>query len=317
MKITFTSDIHIKIGQKNVPIPWTLNRYEQLIEQITQLSAKTDMLIIGGDIFDKMPSMQELEVYYDMVAAILVPCIVYDGNHCATKKGQTFLTHLKKSTNRLNKLVTIVDDYYSCEDFDIIPYCKLKEYHPSKVDFHSNLLFTHVRGAIEPFVKPEIDLSLLDRWHTVIAGDLHSYENCQRNILYPGSPVTTSFHRHTVDTGVIVFDTDTMTHEWVKLNLPQLIRKTIKAGDPMVATDYDHTIYELEGSLAELGAVTDSDLIDKKVMKRESDTALILDPKLNLQGELREYLTYILQLSEKEIEEAVSVLNDNMGKLDD
>lgn len=317
MKITFSADIHIKLNQKNVPVEWALNRYELLIDQLTQLSAKTDMLIIGGDIFDKMPSMQELEVYYDLVAAILVPCIIYDGNHCATKKGQTFLSHLKKSTNRLNKLVTIVDDYYSCDDFDIIPYCKLKEYHPSKIDFHGNLLFTHVRGEIPPHVKPEIDLNLLDRWQVVLAGDLHSYENSQLNILYPGSPCTTSFHRSIVDTGIIIFDTDSMLHTWEKLELPQLLRKTIKASDDMPKTDYHHTIYEVEGSMAELGALQDSDLLDKKVMRRETDTALILDPKLSIQEEVGEYLRYILQLSDKEVEDCLHTLNDNMSNIND
>lgn len=317
MKITFTADIHIKLGAKNVPIEWSLNRYNLLIDEIVRISNTTDMLIIGGDIFDKMPTMQELEIYYDLVANILVPCIIYPGNHESVKKETTFLTHLKKSTNRLNKLVTIVDDYYSCDDFDIIPYNRLKEYHPSKVDFHSNLLFTHVRGAIEPHVKPEIDLSLLDRWDLVLAGDLHSYENSQRNIIYPGSPCTTSFHRSVVDTGVVICDTDTLTHTWEKLTLPQLLRKTIKAGEPMEPTTFHHTIYEVEGSLAELGAMEDSELIGKKVTKRETDTALILDPKMSLQEELKEYLTYILQLSEEETEAAVHVLNNSLHKITD
>lgn len=317
MKITFTADIHIKLGAKNVPIEWSLNRYSLLIDQLIKVSENTDMLIIGGDFFDKMPSMQELEIYYDFIANCTVPTLIYPGNHESIKKDTTFFSHLKKSTNRLNKLVTIIDDYYSCEDFDIIPYNRLKEYNPRDVDFHSNLLFTHVRGEIPPHVKPEVDLSIFDRWQTVLAGDLHSYENSQRNILYPGSPVTTSFHRSIVDTGVIVFNTEDHTHEWVKLSLPQLIRKTIKAGEPMEATTYHHTIYEIEGSLAELGAMEDSALIDKKVMKRETDTALILDPEMSLQEELKEYLLYILQLNETEVDEAVHVLNNSLHKITD
>lgn len=321
MKITFTADIHIKLGAKNVPIEWSLNRYNLLIDELVRISNTTDMLIIGGDIFDKMPTMQELEIYYDLVANILVPCIIYPGNHESVKKETTFLTHLKKSTNRLNKLVTIVDDYYSCNDFDIIPYNRLKDYEKNTdntfVSLHNKILFTHVRGAIEPHVKPEIDLSLLDKWDLVLAGDLHSYENSQRNIIYPGSPCTTSFHRSVVDTGVVICDTDDLTHTWEKLELPQLLRKTIRAGEPMEPTTFHHTIYEVEGSLAELGAMEDSELIGKKVTKRETDTALILDPKMSLQEELKEYLTYILQLSEEETEAAVHVLNNSLHKITD
>jgi hypothetical protein len=266
-----------------------------------------------------MPNMEELEVYYNLVTSCRVPTLIYPGNHESLKKDTTFFSYLKTVTNRLNKLVTVIDDYYTHPDnsFDIIPYNKLKEYHPQHIDFHSDVLFTHVRGEIPPHVKPEVNLEIFDRWKVVLAGDLHSYDNCQRNILYPGSPLTTSFHRGVVDTGVIVFDTHTLAHEWVKLNLPQLIRKTIQAGDPMVATEYHHTIFEIEGDMAELANMEDNELIDKKVVKRDIDTILILDPKLSLAGEVREYLMYILNLDEKTIEACLQLLNNNMEKIDD
>ena len=323
MKILFTADIHIKLGQKSVPVPWAKNRYELLVEQLVSNQKQADMFIIGGDIFDKLPSMEELEIYYDLVSRCIVPTIIYPGNHESVKKDTTFFTYLKSVTNRLNKLVTVVDDYTTyCkpEDdlsaiFDIIPYNKLKEYEKNPRKFNAPLLFTHVRGEIPPHVKPEVDLSIFDRWQTVLAGDLHSYENSQRNILYPGSPVTTSFHRSIVDTGVILFDTDNHTHEWLKLDLPQLIRKTIKAGEEMVATDYHHTIYEVEGDLAELGAMVDSDLVDKKLLKRETDTALILEPTMTLQDELREYMLYILQLDEVRVDKVLQTYNNTKEKL--
>lgn len=321
MKILFVADIHIKLGAKNVPTEWALNRYKLLIEQLAQHSVQADLLVIGGDIFDKLPNMEELSVYYDLVSSCALPTLIYPGNHESVKKDTTFFSHLKRVTNMLNPLVTVVDDYYSTSEFDIIPYNKLKDYEKNTdntfVSLHNKLLFTHVRGEIPPHVKPEVDLDIFSSWQTVLAGDLHSYENSQRNILYPGSPVTTSFHRSIVSTGVILFDTETHTHEWLKLALPQLIRKTIKAGEEMIATEYHHTIYEIEGDMAELGAMTDSALIDKKIVKRETDTALILDPKMTLTQELKEYLSYILMLGDKDIEDCVQVLNSNMGKLND
>lgn len=322
MKILFTADLHIKLGQKNVPVEWARNRYKMLIEDLVSCQALVDYFVIGGDIFDKLPNMEELEIYYDLVASCKKPTLIYPGNHESLKKDTTFFTYLKKVTHRLNPLVEVIDDYYTdpTDTFDIIPYNKLKEYEKDEATYFrpvpSSLLFTHVRGAIEPHVKPEVDLSIFDKWQTVLAGDLHSYENSQRNILYPGSPVTTSFHRSVVDTGVIIFNTDDHTHVWQKLDLPQLIRKTIKAGDDMPATTYHHTIYEIEGDLAELGAMEDSDLIDKKLLKRETDTALMLDPKMSMAEELKEYLLYILQLSEAKVEEVVQVFNNNKEKLD-
>lgn len=319
MKILFTADIHIKLGQKNVPVDWARNRYKLFIEQLTQHAVQADMLVIGGDIFDKLPNMEELEIYYDLVANCTLPTIIYPGNHESVKKDTTFFTHLKRVTKLLNPLVTVVDDYYTHPDnsFDIIPYNRLKQYAPSDIDFHADILFTHVRGDIPPHVKAEVNLELFDRWKVVLAGDLHSYDNSQRNILYPGSPVTTSFHRNLVDTGVILFDTEDLSHNWIKLKLPQLLRKTIQAGDPMPATDYHHTIYEVEGDMAELANMEDSDLIDKKVSKRDTDTALILDPTMTLQQELEEYLLYILQVSEETVQEVLQVFNNNKDKIND
>jgi len=315
MKVLFTADLHIKLGQKNVPVEWAKQRYEMFITQLSVLQRDCDLLVLGGDVFDRMPTMDELEVYFDLVASISIPCIIYAGNHEALKKDTTFFTYLKKSTTRLNKLVTVIDDYHSIDNMDFIPYNKLKEFEKAPHLTHGNICFTHVRGEIPPHVKPEMDLDLFNRWDVVLAGDLHSYENSQRNILYPGSPCTTSFHRNVVDTGIIILDSETLTHSWVKLQLPQLIRKTIQAGDDMPATEYHHTIYEIEGDMAELGALADSNLIDKKVVKRETDTALILDPKMTIQEEVREYLSYILQLSDNTVEDVLHVLNNNMNKI--
>jgi len=315
MKVLFTADIHIKLGQKNVPVEWAKNRYELFIKQLRDIQQECDLLVLGGDIFDRMPTMDELEIYFDLISSISIPCIIYAGNHEALKKDTTFFTSLKRSTQRLNKDVTVIDDFYSLEDMDFIPYNKLKDFEASPHINPGKICFTHVRGEIPPHVKPEMDLELFADYDVVLAGDLHSYENSQRNILYPGSPVTTSFHRHNVATGVIILDTDSLEHEWRELQLPQLIRKTIKAGEQMPGTDYDHTIYEVEGDMSELGAMEDNTLIDKKIVRRETDTALILDPSMTLAAELKEYLLYILQLPDNTVESIVQVLNNNLDKI--
>ena len=175
---------------------------------------------------------------------------------------------------------------------------------------------THVRGEIPPHVKPEVDLNIFQNWNIVLAGDLHSYENCQKNILYPGSPVTTSFHRSKVDTGVIILDSDTLEHKWQKLELPQLIRKTVAVSDPKPATDYDHTIYQVEGDMQELGELEDNELIDRKVIKRETDVALMLDQEMSLSEEVGEYLRYILALPEDTVNKVLKELQNYADKIE-
>jgi DNA repair exonuclease SbcCD nuclease subunit len=315
MKLLFSADIHIKLGQKNVPTEWALNRYKLLWQEIEKLQARCDLLVVGGDIFDKLPNMQELEVYFEFVSSCQIPTYIYSGNHEMLKKDTTFLSNLKTVTNRLNPLVQILDEPTTICDgrVDVLPYNHLKT--ADFAQFSAPVLLTHVRGDIPPHVKAEVPVERFQQWTVVLAGDLHSYENCQANILYPGSPATTSFHRSVVSTGVIIFDTNTLDHEWVELKLPQLVRKSVKVGDATPQTDYHHTIYEVEGDLAELSTLQDTDLIDKKVVKRSTETALILDSEMGLAEEVREYLTYILQLPPETIDTVIQEFNNYESKL--
>lgn len=316
MKVLFTADLHIKLGQKNVPIEWAKHRYDSLFRQICDICAReeVELLILGGDIFDKLPNMAELELYFDFMMRIRCETIIYSGNHEADKRNTTFLSNLKDITYQIScatmssSRIHIIDDFAAIHDIDFIPYNKLKEPWPLE-KLTNRILCTHVRGEIPPHVKPEIDLGLLDKWELVLAGDLHSYVNSQRNILYPGSPITTSFHRNTVDTGVLMVDTESLTHEWVKLELPQLIRKTIQAGEPMPPTDYHHTIYEVEGDMSELSELENSELLDKKVVRRDTDTTLILSPEMTINHEVEEYLRYILVLNDDAVRDVLEELN--------
>lgn len=315
MKILFSADIHIKLGQKNVPIEWAKNRYRLLFEQYKLAQPLVDINILGGDIFDRLPNMEELELYFELLASFSKYTLIYSGNHEALKKNTTFLTHLKNVTRKINSKAEIIDDYFSFQNIDIIPYNKLKEYHPADIDFHGNILCTHVRGNIPPHVKAEVPLEIFDRWDVVLAGDLHSYSNSQLNILYPGSPVTTSFHRTNVETGYIILDSDTLKHEWKQLELPQLIRKTISPKELQLPGDYDHIVYEIEGNVAELMEVTETSITDRKVVKKNyNDAELILHPGMNILEELEEYFRYILMLPEDTVVDLLEELYNYVKK---
>ena len=96
--ILFTADWHLKLGQKNVPLEWACARYKLFFDQVKVLEADCDMHIIGGDLFDRVPSMDELTLYFDFISGVTIPTIIYDGNHEATRKNQTFFSNLKKVT---------------------------------------------------------------------------------------------------------------------------------------------------------------------------------------------------------------------------
>ena len=308
--ILFTADWHIKLGQKNVPLPWACSRYELFFEQLKELEKDISLHIIGGDLFDRMPSMDELTLYFDFVKGVNVDTIIFDGNHEATRKNKTFFTNLKRVTEELNPKVKVITETYYQDDWAILPYADLhKKNSIEKID--AAYLFTHVRGEIPPHVVPEVDLTRFDKFDTVFAGDLHAHENTQRNIVYPGSPMTTSFHRNEVKTGYLLINPEVHWEwTWHEFNLPQLIRKTVTNPEEMVQTDWHHTIYELEGDISDLSNIKNSDLLDKKVIKRKTEAALILDTEMTIEEELVEYLSYILELEDNKIKKIVGVFND-------
>ena len=311
--ILFTADWHIKLGQKNVPVKWATNRYKMFFEQVYALEAQCDMHIIGGDLFDRLPNMEELELYFSFIRGVKIPTIIYDGNHEATKKNKTFFTQLKQVSRDINPLINIVDISYIDEDlgYGILPYADLHK--KGSIDhFDTRMpLFTHIRGEIPPHVKPEIDLDLLADFPVVFAGDLHAHSNTQRNIVYPGSPMTTSFHRARVKTGYILIDEKSWNWEWKQFALPQLIRKTVTDPEDMIATDYDYTIYELEGDVADLSLIKNSELLDKKVVKRKTEATLILDSDMSMEEELAEYLSYILEIKDDTVTQILGIFHDH------
>ena len=191
MKVLFSADWHIKLGQKNVAREWQKNRYKTLFEKINAIEA--DIHILGGDIFDKTPNPEEISLFFDFVQDVKIPTYIYDGNHEAARRGKTFLVFFAEACKGINELVTIIDGISSIYNIDFIPYTHLKKFNPD--EFTNDILCTHVRGSIPPHVIPEINLDLFSRWRTVLAGDLHSYSNSQLNILYPGSPLSITFHR--------------------------------------------------------------------------------------------------------------------------
>lgn len=291
-KVLFSADWHIKLGQKNVPKEWQKARFRTMFSMLHEMciTKKADIHVIGGDIFDSVPSLEELQLFTEFLEGISIPTYMFDGNHCATRKGQTFLKILKPIFEGLNPDMHVLLGCQELFGMDVIPYTDIKTFKPN--DFKNDILLTHVRGNIPPHVKAEIDLSKLSRWKLVLAGDLHSHKNSQENIIYPGSPMTVTFHRTTnVSTGVILLDTETIKTNWFMLLLPQLLKKTVDSEDKMIATSFDHTIYELTGDLKELSKVTKANpLLDKKIVVRNVDSKIDFSNLKTIEAELYAYL---------------------------
>ena len=84
----------------------------------------------------------------------------------------------------------------------------------------------------------------------------------------------------------------------------------------MIPTDYHHTIYEIEGDIQELAGVKNTELLDKKVVKRNTEATLVMDKEMSIQEELVEYLSYILEIPEARIPQIVGIFNDYAAKVE-
>ncbi len=310
--ILFTADWHLKLGQKNVPVDWAKRRYEAFFNQIHEIENECSMHIIGGDLFDRLPTMEELELYFTFIRQVGIPTLIYDGNHEATKKNKTFFSQLKQVSRDINPFIHIADLSYVDKDrgFNVLPYADLHRKNSIEAFDTKWPLFTHVRGEIPPHVKPEVDLERLEDFPVVFAGDLHAHSNTQQNIVYPGSPMTTSFHRNIVETGYLLINDKDWSWMWDRFDLPQLLRKTVQDPAEMIPSTYHHTIYELEGDIQDLSKVKNSELLDKKVVKRSTEATLLLSKEMSIEEELAEYFTYILELPQDKISSIIGTYND-------
>jgi len=293
-----------------VPKEWQKARYKQMVKEIEDIDY--DVLVLGGDIFDKMPNLEEIALYFDLIKEFTRPTYIFSGNHEAGKRGYTWLEKLENSSFSINNNVIITDmNTIFLQGIDIIDYKYLKTFNPK--DYINKLLLTHVRGSIPPYVHPEIDLSKFDRWGLILAGDLHDHsatfeeENAKHNIVYPGSPLSTTFHRKPIKNGVILCDTETLDWEFIELKLPQLLRKTITSESEAVPTDYDHTIFEIKGNVEELSGVS-SELIERKVINSNKESKLKLEG-LSIEEEVDLYLTEVLNINDTS--EIIGVFNDH------
>lgn len=287
------ADIHIKLGQKNVPVEWQTNRILDLALELNKASMGHDLMVIAGDLLDSAkPTVFEVGLMYDFLSLLnQKQIILIPGNHELGAKKQDCYVPLYNMLRSLN--IRVIREFTTIDGIDYIPYNILKESWPSTT---SKFAITHVRGTVPPHVEPEIDLQKFSRYDTVFTGDLHCHKMCQENLVYPGSPITTSFHRAELkgSNGYLTIDNH-KNWEWFELKLPQLIRKTISDPKDMVATDFHHTIYELEGDMETLAKVQNSDLLDKKISKDISKDATLKFKGERITDELFTYFEQVLE----------------------
>jgi len=298
--ILFCADEHVLFRRKGVPAEFEKARYSQLFNHLLNLSAYPSCVAVihGGDLFDRSPTIQETALVVRYLNAAVKPTYIIPGNHEQIKKDTTFLSELSNMVS--NPLVSIITDYatYNIEgmDIDFIPFNRLKNFEKEgNSALNSELLVTHVRGEIPPHVKPEVDLSIFDRWRLVLAGDLHSHSNSQRNIIYPGSPLTTSFYRNKPKKGILKVYFTTLSVDFIDLNLPALLKLTVESKDEIIEnTTQDFIAYDI---VPKVEAIIEAkeDTVFHKEASREDAILAVLEAEESKKREVIELYVNIIR----------------------
>lgn len=301
MNILHSSDWHILLHKKKVPYEWQKNRFNLFFNSLLELQEFHDIHIMSGDIFDKKPEPDEICLFLTYLNRVTIPTYFIPGNHEATKKGESFLTHFQQENTINNPLVNIITKNtrinFNNQWFQFFPYGEMQiDNLPEYIN--GDILVTHIRGKVGENIAAEYDFEKIKSWKLCLIGDLHfNHKHEPYNAYYPGSPLNVVFDRdekRSYGVNSIEFNSiEDYKVTFIDLKLPKLIRKTIDKKELMIPDSYDHVIYEITGSIDELSKIKNSDLLDKKIAHKNSE-----DSKINLKNkseleELKEYLMYI------------------------
>lgn len=300
LNILVSADWHINLHKKKVKYDWSVNRFKQFFSKLNELEQSHDIHIIAGDIFDKKPEPDEICLFLDYINSIKIPTYIIPGNHEATKKGHSFFEHFCEHKAINNPLVQIYTKNTRIkvkdQQFYFFPYGEVETKNLLQSQ-QGEVLVSHIRGEVPPHITEEFDFERLRPWNLTLLGDLHFYHRHRDyNVWYPGSPMNTTFDRdENRDYGVISIEFHSITDytvNFLNLDLPKLIRKTVKHKEQMKPDNKHFVIYEITGSLDELASIENSELLDKKIAVKETKGATLSLHNLSLVEELEQYLKY-------------------------
>jgi DNA repair exonuclease SbcCD nuclease subunit len=301
MKILLSADWHIALHKKKIPSDWQANRFRLFYKKLYELEQDCDIHIIAGDVFDKKPEPDEICLFLSYINSTSIPTFIIPGNHEATKKGYTFLSHFHEDNAIKNSNVEIITqntrkDILS-QGFQFFPYGEMQTNNLPK-PMPNDILVTHIRGEVPPHITPEYDFEKLRPWKLILLGDLHfNHRYLDYLAYYPGSPLNVSFDRDEKrQYGVDIINFNTINDysvDFIDLKLPKLLHRTIKADESKQKDDYHHVIYEITGSIDELSKISNHDQLDKKIAFKPEESSKLELKDLSLMEELKAYLEYI------------------------
>jgi len=259
-------DLHIKVSNQLV---FETNRLSKLSTALKTKHPNIFSLYLLGDVFDKNnPSLKEIKLFYGFIHDLsehFTNIIIIDGNHDST----TF-KFLPEKDFKYYEGITEIDNIVFVGWSNIVGFTH-NQIHTTKC----NLLFTHARCTIPPYIIEEINFKeLSEKFKLVVLGDIHSPHKPYENIWYTSEPTHNHYTKYKKTNGWLVVDTETLEVTRHREELPYKDIKSfssIQEHNQWVKTLDDDNLYK----------VTITDLLDEfSKLIRHPQVTCELVPKL-------------------------------------
>jgi len=289
MKVLFIGDQHFITD--NIP------EVELFIQKITQLAEekKPDLILVAGDLLDTHERIHTtpLNKAYEFVDKMRKISLTYVlvGNHDMLNNGQ-FLTDNHWMNGMKEWDNTVIVDKVLCKKFGdflftFVPYVSPGRFEEALNTHNSDwkestCIFAHQEfygckmGAIVSIDGDKWDLE----YPNVISGHIHSKQNPQKNIYYPGSAMQHAFGESTKNIiAYLTFTKGSSEYELNEIDL-ELPRKKIVYMDVDKFDDYK--IPETEENADKIKLTVSGSFEDFKALKKTKKYKDIIDKGIKL-----------------------------------
>jgi hypothetical protein len=286
-------DLHIKSKHD---LEFESTRLNMLVDILLEYQGT---LVLVGDVFDSNnPSWEDIKLFYDFTDRLSkqFDILIISGNH-----DFKIFNYLPQNNFKVFLEPTTIDN------MTFVPWNNLEMYLASqsmKKDFHGDILFTHARCTIEPFIKEEVDFSLMSSlFNTVILGDIHMPHSPYPNIFYTSEPSQIHYKSYSSgNTGFIILDNGIVTRRTTEL--PYRTRLEVVGVDKALSlltelptiNRYKITVEDTIANLQKLKKYNTrhvkfepKPLIELQISKTE-DLKQVIDGKLSIEEMLFDYV---------------------------
>ena len=309
MTLLFISDIHINLSKNT---KWEITRINKLFDILSKETY--DALILGGDIFDNAkPTLQEIRIFYKNIQKIDKPIYIIAGNHENIEKYKTTFDYLPEVNFKYFR-----NEAISLEKIDL--YFVSHTYKDQLTDLRlqlknkKNILFSHLRCNVPPYIKEEYDIKFLSNtFDLVILGDIHQPLELFNNVHYPGQPFSSKYTPN-VEHQYFLIDTDTLEITKKELNLPNkiLLNLTLKQAKDYIYSPENLYKVKITGFIDELKEFKNTkNVIFEKTIKTsitETEAFTLVDNKIDTVELLKKTTKDMYKLSDSVMQRGEQLL---------